>query len=601
MILIFGGTTEGRMAASVATEAGQRFFYSTLDAPGHIKGGEGVELTGGMDATQIAALCRREGIRAIIDAAHPFATTLHTEVARAATLTGVPVIRVERTYPPRRDDVVWCRGWEEALERLTAHAPKRLLVLTGVKTIGRLKPFWQTRPDCRFRILDRESSRSLALSQGVEADQLVYYDPQADEGALLDRLHPDAIITKESGGSGGYEAKVDAAIQRGIEVFVVSRPQLPQADVTVTGPHGLRRALERLAPGFFTLSSGFTTGACATAATKRAMQALLTDHTDREVEFELPDGEWMRMTLESVTRTGPRSAVATAVKDHSDDPDVTRGCRVVCTVELTDGDGIEFCGGEGVGTVTLPGIGIERGEPAINPTPRAMMARELRRLLPRGGVRVTIAVPGGRELAAKTFNPRIGITGGISIIGTSGIVTPFSHKAFVDSIRRSIRVAVSMGVERVVINSGARSERAVRNLYPTLPQQAFIHYGNAIGETIAIASELGVKHLTLSMMIGKAVKLAAGELDTHSHTSRMDTGFISTLAAEAGVETNRLMAIGTMNMATELWTILSHGEMDKMIGLLIDRCRRVCAPLITQGDLTIIILDPDGNPRGDTK
>lgn len=593
MILIFGGTTEGRLAAEVAEKAGKPFYYSTLDAAGHVALTNGVELSGGMDARGIASFCTREGIRAIVDAAHPFATALHDEVAAASADTGIPVIRLERVYPPRNPAVIWCEGWEDALRRLEESDVRRLLVLTGVKTIARLRPFWNDRPDCRFRVLDRPSSRKMALEQGVIDSQLLYYDPSVPEDELLGRLMPDAIITKESGGSGGFEAKVDAALRLGIKVFAVCRPALPEGFVTVTGRHGLRRAIERLVPGFFDLRSGFTTGACATAATKAALEFLLTGEKPDTVEFELPDGEWMEMPVGEIERISDRSARCTVVKDHSDDPDVTRGARIVCDVELTAGEGIEFARGEGVGVVTLPGVGVEPGEAAINPAPRAMMTREVRRLLPSGGVRITVSVPGGAELALKTFNPRIGIEGGISIIGTSGIVTPFSHEAFVDAIRREMEVAVAMGVERVVLNSGARSERAVKALCPGLPSQAFIHYGNAIGDAVCIAAELGVKTVTLSLMIGKAVKLAAGNLDTHSHNVTMDREFLARMAREAGCSEGSIATIGAVNMASELWDALTPADLGLFIAAVREHCLKALTPL--HPAITLLLLTPDGS------
>lgn len=136
--------------------------------------------------------------------------------------------------------------------------------------------------------------------------------------------------------------------------------------------------------------------------------------------------------------------------------------------------------------------------------------------MPTAPIHVTISVPGGEEVAARTFNPRLGVVGGISIIGTSGIVKPFSSEAFVNSIRKEMSVAQATGSPRIVINSGAKSEKYIRSLYPELPSQAFVHYGNFIGETIRIAAELGIRQLTLGVMIGKAVKLAEGHLDTHS-------------------------------------------------------------------------------------
>ncbi|MCM1162808.1 MAG: cobalt-precorrin-5B (C(1))-methyltransferase CbiD [Muribaculaceae bacterium] len=593
MILIFGGTTEGRMAADVAEKAGKSFYYSTLSSPGQEELVNGLELCGPMDAAAMATFCREHEIRLIIDAAHPFASALHDEVAKASRLTGLPVVRVERVYDRPEGDVVWCDGWKDALEKLETCSPRRLLVLTGVKTIGRLKPFWRSRPETVFRVLDRPQSVEMAVNEGVERDKVIFYDSATDDEELFRELTPDAIITKESGRSGGFDRKVEAAIKLGIKVFVVRRPELPAvyAD-TVTGPHGLRRAIERLADGFFDLRSGYTTGACATAAATAAMQMLLTGKAAQTAGFELPDGEWMEMPVCDVARHDDGSATATAEKDRSDDPDVTRGCRVRCEVRLISSDEIVFRGGVGVGMVTLPGIGLAIGEPAINSGPRAMMIRALRRVYPRGGVEVTISVPGGDELAQRTFNPRIGIEGGISIIGTSGIVTPFSHEAFVNAMRREMEVAAAMGCRHVALNSGAKSERAVRDLLPTLPPQSFIHYGNAVGDALRLASEIGFEEITLSMMLGKAVKLASGQLNTHSHISRMDTGFIAQLAEASGATTDILQTISTLNMASELWTLLTPSVMANFKKLLIAKCMDVCRPLTGSATLRIMILNP---------
>ena len=167
-------------------------------------------------------------------------------------------------------------------------------------------------------------------------------------------------------------------------------------------------------------------------------------------------------------------------------------------------------------------------------------------------LQVTISVPEGAEIARRTFNPRLGIEGGISIIGVSGIVKPFSEEAFIDSIRKCMTVAKASGSERVVINSGGKSERFVKALYPTLPQQAFVEYGNYIGETLKIAHELNIKNVTLGVMLGKAVKLAAGHLDTHSRKAIMDNEFINDMLHEAGIETD----ISKITLARELWEMI---------------------------------------------
>lgn len=559
MILIFGGTTEGRIAAATAEGAGSPFLYSTHGAAGQVSLVNGRGLTGPLDAAGITDLCRREGVRLIVDAAHPFATGLHAAVAEAAAATGIPTVRFERRYPPRRGEVVWCDGWEEAVSRLTQDAPERLLVLTGVNTISRLRPFWEGRPGCRFRILRRASSREVALRQGIEESRLIYYDPSLPDGELFDTLRPDAIITKESGTSGGFEEKINAALERGIRVYAVCRPALPAYTLTVEGPHGLRRAIEALAPGFFELRSGFTTGACACAATLAALGAVTTgDCAEREQRFRLPDGEQVSMPVGRIILHNARSASATAVKDHSDDPDVLRGASVTVTVTVTHGDDIIFEGGPGVGRVTLPGTGLPVGAPAINRGPRQMIEANVRAIMPRGGMIVTISVEGGEQLARRTFNPRIGIEGGVSVIGTSGIVIPYSHSAFVGALRREMEVAVAAGAPRLVLSSGARSEREVRSLYPDLPAQAFIHYGNAVGDALRTAADLGVAEVSVAVMPGKGVKLAAGQLDTHSGTSTLDRDFLIGVSVKAGCAPEVTERIANLNMVSELTALPSH-------------------------------------------
>ena len=267
MIIIFGGTTEGRLAGSVLDEAGSPFFYSTRGALQQVEGKNMKRHTGAMDSDAMTAFCRENGIKCIVDAAHPFAVGLHEAVAQTSAATGIPVVRLERTYPPRIAgvNVVWCDDFDDALARLESEGIESLLALTGVQTIRRLKPYW-SRHRCVFRILDREESRDLAQSEGFPADCLVKYGGELAD--LIREILPQALITKESGESGGFEEKFEAAREFGLKLFVVKRPVLPSGFVTVTGRHGLRRAIEKLCPGFFPLRSGFTTGACAAAAAK---------------------------------------------------------------------------------------------------------------------------------------------------------------------------------------------------------------------------------------------------------------------------------------------------------------------------------------------
>ena len=206
-------------------------------------------------------------------------------------------------------------------------------------------------------------------------------------------------------------------------------------------------------------------------------------------------------------------------------------------------------------------------------------------------LKITISVPQGAEIAKRTFNPRLGIEGGISIIGVSGIVKPFSEEAFIDSIRKCMTVAQASGSERVVINSGGKSERFVKSLYPDLPQQAFVEYGNYIGETLKIANELDIRKVTLGVMLGKAVKLAAGHLDTHSRKTTMDKDFIRQLLKEADCDID----INDMTLARELWDRLPEDKREAFARIVIRHCAEHCNPILPDGALTILLIDDNGH------
>ena len=199
-------------------------------------------------------------------------------------------------------------------------------------------------------------------------------------------------------------------------------------------------------------------------------------------------------------------------------------------------------------------------------------------------------MPQGAEIARRTFNPRLGIEGGISIIGVSGIVKPFSEEAFIDSIRKCMMVAQASGSERVVINSGGKSERYVKALYPNLPQQAFVEYGNNIGETLKMADELGIRKITLGVMLGKAVKLAAGHLDTHSRKSVMDKAFIKQMLHEADCDID----ISDITLAREIWEKLPPEKLQDFASTIIRHCADYCTPLLPDGELTILLIDDGG-------
>ena len=599
MILVFGGTTEGRKAVEVLEEAGTTYYYSTLSDGQKIDFVHGIHLTGGMEVPEMIACCREHDIRLIIDAAHPFAENLHRNLLYLAKHIHAPIIRYDRIYPPHDDDAVWCKDYQNAINRMEELGVERLLALTGVNTIGVLKPFWE-KHECWCRILNRRFSQLLARKSQFPEDHLIYYE-DSETSALMAKLRPDAIITKESGLSGGFCEKVAIAKQAGIKVFVVERPPYPPHTPNpqniqiayVNGPNGLRRMVERLLPEFYPLHSGLTTGTCATAAAVAATLRLIRKETPSEVPVILPNGETIYVAV------GYGDDYAYCAKEAGDDPDVTNGAEIRVKVKTTpsssplDENRITFEGGEGVGTFTLPGFDYPPGSPAINKGPREMIRHNLEQLsMVNSPLSITISVPQGAEIARRTFNPRLGIEGGISIIGVSGIVKPFSEDAFIDSIRKCMTVAKASGTDHVVINSGGKSERFVKALYPELPRQAFVEYGNYIGETLKIASELDIKNITLGVMLGKAVKLAAGHLDTHSRRATMDKAFIQQMLDEANCPFSIIDS--QLSLARELWEKIPKESVQDFADTIIRHCAEHCRPLLPNGSLTILLIDDEG-------
>ena len=566
MILVFGGTTEGRKAAEVLEEAGSPFFYSTKTGEQDISLHHGQSIDGAMDAEAMKAFVSEHGIRLIVDAAHPFASRLHETIAVVASDRQIPVIRYERIYPPRDPDIMWIDDYSQVPTDIHT-----LLATTGVQSISKLKWLEALGIKVFYRILNRESSIVLAKEQGATDNQLCFYE----DGNKID-VDADAILLKESGLSGGFCEKVAAARAKGMRIIALKRPELTQGDC-VNGPYGLRRAVERLLPEFYPLHSGLTTGTCATAAAIAATIRLVKGETPEEVSVLLPDGETIMVAV------GYGEDYAYCIKEAGDDPDVTNGIEVRAKVQTNEQ--FEIVGGEGVGRFTLPGFDYPPGEAAINKAPREMMRQNIQE-----DVRITISVPDGEEIAKRTFNPRLGIEGGISIIGVSGIVKPFSEEAFIDSIRKCMEVAKASGSERVVINSGGKSERFVKALYPELPKQAFVEYGNYIGETLKIAHELNIPKVTLGVMLGKAVKLAAGHLDTHSRKTTMDLGFIQQMLQESGITID----ISDITLARELWERIPLERLQDFAQTVIRHCAEHCLPLLPNGELTILLIDDNG-------
>ncbi len=590
MILVFGGTTEGRIAVETLDEGAGHYFYSTRSDLQMVECTHGEHINGAMTQSDMVDFCRSNAIRLIIDAAHPFASSLHSTIDRVSRKLGIPVIRFERRYPSvDYENTVWCDSFEEAVKVMQNAGTERLLALTGVQTIKKLKPYW-SRHETWFRILKRDESVEIATEEGFPTDRLIfYYDSSVD--SLIKTIQPDAILTKESGETGGFMEKIDATRHHGIKVFVVKRPILSADFIVVDGRHGLRREIERLLPEFYPLHTGFTTGSCATAAAKAALVALLTGKKVIDIDFKIPEGETLHMPIISVMIERDY-AIASVIKDAGDDPDVTDKSLISVKVSFAEHDGIRFFGGEGIGTITLPGLGLPVGEAAINPVPRSMMSSELSTLYD-GGLDVTVSLEGGEELAERTFNPRVGVVGGVSIIGTSGIVRPFSHEAFLESIRREMNVALANGCGMVVVNSGGKSEKYMKALFPGLPQQTFIHYGNAIGETMKIADECGVEHLIIGLMLGKAVKLAEGNMDTHSHKVTFNREFLKSLAEECGCSENSKEVMANLSLARELPSLLREADAERFFPELLRRCHLHCSEIF-KGKLDAVLIADDG-------
>ena len=338
MILVFGGTTEGRKAVEMLEEGGSPYFYSTKTGEQDLTLHHGQRIDGALDAEAMQNFCREHDIHLMVDAAHPFAVQLHQTIAEVSDALKIPAIRYERIFPERDASLEWLDSYEQV-----PHDIKTLLATTGVQSISKLKPLEAAGVKVYYRILNRESSIALAQKQGATMEQLCYFEDPKNVP-----VDADAILLKESGLSGGFQEKVDAAKAKGMRILVLKRPEAPAVFKIVNGPYGLRRAVEKLLPEFYPLHSGLTTGTCATAAAIAATIRLLKNETPEEVPVLLPDGETIHVAV------GYGEGYAYCIKDAGDDPDVTNGLEIRASVKPSVT--FEILGGEGVGTFTLPGF-----------------------------------------------------------------------------------------------------------------------------------------------------------------------------------------------------------------------------------------------------
>ena len=305
------------------------------------------------------------------------------------------------------------------------------------------------------------------------------------------------------------------------------------------------------------LRTGYTTGTCASAAAKGAAMNFLGLHP-KTVEVTLPLGTKVTIPLyEKWTKNG--TACCKVIKDAGDDPDVTNGAEIGAQISLVplkkkNKDSllpVFLKGGEGVGTVTKPGLPVKKGEAAINPIPRKMIRVAIREAFSQdinfsassNGVEVTLFVSRGEELAKKTFNPRLGITGGISILGTTGIVKPFSHQAYRETICCALQIARAVKCKEIVLSTGGLSERLAKAYLPPLGEESFIQMGDYVGFSLAQALKNGFRQITVSAFMGKLSKIAAGCSYTHARSFPLDVELFISLGKRLGVKTKLLKEI----------------------------------------------------------
>lgn len=348
------------------------------------------------------------------------------------------------------------------------------------------------------------------------------------------------------------------------------------------------------------LRYGWTTGACATAATTAAYAALLTGSFPDPVRITLPKGQQPAFAL-AREQLGDGWASASIVKDAGDDPDVTHGALITATVRPgPPGSGVVFLAGPGVGTVTKPGLPLAVGEPAINPVPRQLMTVAVTELT-QGVVpdlAIEISVADGEEIAKHTWNPRLGILGGISILGTTGIVVPYSCAAWIDSIRRGVDVALAAGRQHLAGCTGSTSERVVAQLYD-LPEDALLDMGDFAGAVLKYVKRHPAPRLTIAGGVGKLAKLADGHLDLHSGRSQVNFRFLGKLVSSAGGDAGLVDEVLSSNTALQALEVCQRAGLP-LGELIAARARDRAAEVLGEAPvaLDIVVIDRAGGIVG---
>ncbi len=322
--------------------------------------------------------------------------------------------------------------------------------------------------------------------------------------------------------------------------------------------------------------TGFTTGACAAAAAKAAVRYLVSGAPLEKIETTLPNKQKVTFSLKRCERNG-NEVTTSIIKDAGDDPDCTHGAEITTTVALKKESGIELINGQGVGHITKPGLGLDVGAPSITPIPRRniteMVLEELKESKDFKGARVTISVPSGEEMAKETTNARLGIIGGISILGTTGIVQPYSTAAFKASVVQEIDVAAAQGVNEVVMTTGGKSEAFAMQLFPGNREESFIQVGDFIGVGLKSAVKNKMKRVHIVGMMGKLSKMANGKMQTHVAGSQVNTELLARIAKEAGGSQALVEQILVANTARHALELAASENLTNFTTLI---CRDVC-------------------------
>ena len=346
------------------------------------------------------------------------------------------------------------------------------------------------------------------------------------------------------------------------------------------------------------LRTGYTTGTSATAAAKASLLAIINKKIISEVDVKLPKGNNITITINSC-KFDENKARCSVIKDGGDDPDVTHGAEIIVDLLITNKiNEIEIDGGEGVGIVTKPGLGLEINKSAINPVPKKMINENIREIgeeiLLKNGIKVIISVPKGKELGPKTDNPRIGIVNGISILGTSGIVIPFSTASYAASIRQNLDVSIAMGNDTVVLTTGGRSEDFAKKIVD-LPEHCFVQMGDFSGYTIQQCAKKGIKKAYVVGFIGKLAKMAAGVKQTHVKGSKVDMNFLAEIAQECNAEKPIIEKIRKANTARHVSEIIKE---DNVNGFFDEICSKTLMHMRKHSEekvpIDVILFDFDG-------